>query len=378
MIYNERSVGDKKIIWFEGSNRYSLVEMPAYEVVARLAKEEKTDNISSWVARNYGIPKSEAKRFVEEIRGLVGQQLLPSVPDTVVFPDDLAVHINPDRKISKCYQLNDAYFSVWYESDQLEFLVHPKFAHLEVSREQFSGHLFEVFSLNGRFVLKVNGSVAGQWLPEDAHFMTGRFTMELLNLMYHRTDKDWIGAFHASAISQDNRCILFLGDSGNGKSTTCSILMASGFGLVADDFVPVDAETLSAFYFPAAVSVKKAALDHLIPIYPQLESAAEFYYPGMDKTVRYLAPEPRPENTSFGYSCIALVFVKYVPNSGIILEDLPKDVAFQHLIPDSWISPVTENSSKFLDWFLALPSYRLTYSDNEKMVEAIRQLFRLT
>ncbi|MDD4645572.1 MAG: hypothetical protein PHY99_06250 [Bacteroidales bacterium] len=35
--------------------------------------------------------------------------------------------------------------------------------------------------------------------------------------------------------------------------------------------------------------------------------------------------------------------------SGLILEEIPKDVAFQHLVPDSWISPLPENASKFMD-----------------------------
>jgi len=44
-------------------------------------------------------------------------------------------------------------------------------------------------------------------------------------------------------------------------------------------------------------------------------------------------------------------------------------------VPDSWISPLGENAAHFLDWFLALPCYQLTYSDNEQMVKTIDQFF---
>jgi hypothetical protein len=59
-----------------------------------------------------------------------------------------------------------------------------------------------------------------------------------------------------------------------------------------------------------------------------------------------------------------------------MLEKLPRDVAFQQLVPDSWISPIPENASLFLDWFLELPCYQLTYSDNVNMVETIEKLFQ--
>jgi len=219
-------------------------------------------------------------------------------------------------------------------------------------------------------------TIIGQWLPEEAHYLTGRFSMELLNRMYGKAEPDWMAVFHASAISLGTRCILFPGDSGSGKSTIAAILISCGFDLLADDFVPVDADTREVCYFPGAVSVKKNALDQLMPLYPQLDSAAEFYYAGMDKTVRYLAPPDPSENSALSYPCKALVFVKYQQDSGMILKRMPRDNAFQHLVPDSWISPLPDNATRFLDWFLEMPCYQLTYSDNAKMVIAIEELFQ--
>lgn len=47
--------------------------------------------------------------------------------------------------------------------------------------------------------------------------------------------------------------MLFLGDSGNGKSTSLSLLQANGFTCLADDFVPVDANTKKVYSFPAVI-----------------------------------------------------------------------------------------------------------------------------
>ncbi|MCX6224290.1 MAG: hypothetical protein NTV01_05995 [Bacteroidia bacterium] len=407
MNYLERSVENKKIIWFGASNRYSLLEIPAYEVITRMNEGWEPDKTARWFAGLYHLPRSESKRFVSEIQQLLEQQSGPGDQDPGAFSDLVPDGLPAGFNSLKYYQLNDCIYSVEYEDDAMEYLIHPKFAHLEIHTGESADHFFQVFHYQERLVLRVNGSLIGQWLPEDAHFLTGKFSMEMLNRMYGKTEPRWMGVFHASAISLGTQSIMFLGDSGSGKSTITAILMASGFDLLADDFVPVDAVSGGVFYFPAAVSVKKTALDQLIPLYPQLESAAEFYYPGMDKTVRYLAPESVAGKEDGGYTCKALIFVKYEAGSlikgkgprfrgddregpslaskgprlrgddreGVVMERMPKDVAFQQLVPDSWISPLPENAERFLDWFLEMPCYRLTYSDNETMVKVVSELF---
>ncbi|MDB9922515.1 hypothetical protein OAC95_03240 [Polaribacter sp.] len=64
--------------------------------------------------------------------------------------------------------------------------------------------------------------------------------MELIQAVHQNKEEDWIGVFHASAVGNSKKTVLFLGDSGNGKSTSLAILQANGFTCIADDFVPVD------------------------------------------------------------------------------------------------------------------------------------------
>jgi hypothetical protein len=376
MEYIDRSIENKKVIWFKLNNQYLLLEIPAYEVVVKLLNGDDPDDIALWCAGKYELPDEESTRFVTEIRQLVEQQTVVQTPALKTFPP-IPDELVPLQFYSvKHYLVNNCAFSAEYETDWIEHLIHPKFAHLEVNSSIDFDYYFQVFQVNDRFALRVNGAIIGQWLPEDAHFLAGKFSMEMVNRMGGRKhENEWMAVFHASAVQRDNHCVLFLGDSGNGKSTTCAILMSSGFDLVADDFVPVDAVSRKVFCFPAAVSVKKNAIDNLLSRYPQLESADEFYYPGMDKTVRYLAPSLPSGNQPISYPCEALIFVKYQQDSGLLMERMPADVAFQHLVPDSWISPLPENASLFLDWFLQMPCYRLTYSDNEAMVSAISALF---
>jgi len=58
------------------------------------------------------------------------------------------------------------------------------------------------------------------------------------------------------------------------------------------------------------------------------------------------------------------------------IKPISKIDAFQQLIPDSWISPIEKNATVFLEWFLELPSYQLTYSNNSKMIETVSKIFK--
>lgn len=48
---------------------------------------------------------------------------------------------------------------------------------------------------------------------------------------------------HASAVNVDGRAVAFVGDSGQGKSTTAASFYAEGYTVLTDDVTPVDPET---------------------------------------------------------------------------------------------------------------------------------------
>lgn len=368
-----KPLGDKQIIWFQEANRYLLVEPHAFKIIEMLSSDGKPDEIALWCSKNYGLPFAEGARFVGEIKQVLDHLGIAEEKNILDFSIEAAGLPAPVFS-ERYYGVNGLAYRVEYGTERMEALMHPRFAHLEAAPATVSDHHFQLLEHDGSLVLAVDGKIAGMWHPDDVVLLAGRFFIELLNRMYHRSENDWMAVFHASAISDGNRCILFPGDSGSGKSTLSAILMAHGFQLCSDDFVPVDSRLNHVFSFPSALSVKNNAMDLLAPIFPQLDQANEFYFPGIDKSVRYLAPASPPDHQHSSFPCTALVFVNYQPDSGLILEPMPKDIAFQHLVPDSWISPLPENAERFLDWFLEMPCYQLTYSDNEAMVEAVRQL----
>ena len=142
---------------------------------------------------------------------------------------------------------------------------------------------------------------------------------------------------------------------------------------MADDFVPID-KNKNIYTYPAAISVKKNSVATLIPFYPQLKNTSEFHLKKRNTTVKYLAPQKI--DYSQKTKCKALIFIKYNPKIELEINTKPQIEAFQQLVPDSWISPIEENVDIFLDWFLELPCYQLTYSNNKKMIDTVSKIFQ--
>jgi hypothetical protein len=263
---------------------------------------------------------------------------------------------------------------VSYLSETELSLVHPKFSHLVTNETLAFDNKFDVF-INTNFIfLYVNNKYIDAWNHKDVHYFQGKFSMQLIQKIHQKEEDDWLGVFHASAISNGKKAMLFLGDSGNGKSTSLALLQANGFTCLADDFVPVDTKRQEVYSFPAAISIKQNSLKTLMPIYPELETSIEYNFTRLNKVVRYL----KPNNTDFftHLPCNDMIFIKYEKDAELICKEISKIEAFQQLIPDSWLSPKKENAQVFLDWFEGLNCYQLTYSNNEKMIETVSKLFK--
>ena len=210
----------------------------------------------------------------------------------------------------------------------------------------------------------INGEIIDVWNLDEVHFFQGKFSMKLVENIHQKNENEWLGVFHASAISNGKESMLFLGDSGNGKSTSLALLQANGFTCLADDFVPIDAKKQEVYSFPSAISIKRNSLETLLPIYPELENSAEYHFKKLNKIVRFLPPNNSDYTNHL--PCKALVFIKYKKDSDLIINKISKVDAFQQLVPDSWLSPIKENAEIFLNWFSKLPCYQLTYSNNQK------------
>jgi hypothetical protein len=353
-----KTVEEKTIVWFGTRNEYLILEHATADILKEISKGAAVNEIAETLSKKLSVPLEESINFVLEF------EIANSYKNTK-RPKDF--------EFVKYYKINDIVFKISFLSDKELSFVHPKFAHLVIDEVTDFKNDFEVFIKHNYIFLYVNNIFIGSWSNSNIHYFQGKFSMELIQKIHQKDENDWLGVFHASAISNGEKSMLFLGDSGNGKSTSLALLQANGFTCLADDFVPIDAEKQEVYSFPAAISIKKNSLETLLPIYPELETSAEYNFKKLNKIVRYL----KPNNTNFfaHLPCKDLVFIKYQKDAMLNCKKISKIDAFQQLIPDSWLSPKKENAQKFLDWFSTLNCYQLTYSKNEEMIISVEKIF---
>ena len=266
---------------------------------------------------------------------------------------------------TKYYKFNEITIEVHFTSQILENLIHPKFAHLEITNGKFPDYSFSVAIENHHIKLKVNGKLIGKWTWNQKHFFQGKFSMEFIQNIYSKPEDDWIAVLHGSAVYKNGKCVLLLGESGKGKSTALSLLMAHGFTCIADDFIPISSDQ-KIYTFPSAISVKESSLAILSRFYPFLEDSKVHHFNNSKKIVRYLPPVQSEEFHS--YFCKELIFIEFDPAINFTFKQLSKSEALSRIIPDSWISTICHNVNQFFNWFTEVQCYHMSYSDNEKMI----------
>ncbi len=365
-----KTIEDKKYFWLEETNQYVVLEHEAFTVVEKLIKGVLPKTIATDLETTLSVPFKAALKFVKELEN---QILKSPTPDQDKSINNLSKVIIPSNfEVTTTYQVNNKLIKVSYKSDIEASYIHPKFAHLETetSNKEID---FKIFIAKDKIYLAINNKVSYGWPKEEIHYFQGKFSMEFIQAMYHKEESEWMGVFHASAVSNQQKAVLFLGDSGNGKSTSLALLQKHGFQCMADDFVPVAATNKEVYHFPAAISVKNSSLQTLAPLYPLLTNTKEYHLKRLNKRVRYLPPNYRDTQTNL--PCKDLVFIKYQKEVALSFSKISKQTAFEQLVPDSWLSPKKENATTFLEWFATLNCYQITYSQTNEMVASVTKLF---
>jgi hypothetical protein len=366
-----KKIDSKTIVWFSASNKYIVLEDLTADVIKRLYKGVSHKDIGFILSKKMSLPVDKTIDFILDIER---QLFLPNTQKKHQLINDYR-DFNPSQifDFTKYYSINNLLFKVQFQSEHELSLIHPKFSHLEVKPiENISFH-YKVFTQNKYIFLLINNDFIGSWSQKDVHFFQGKFSMQIVQDMHHKLENEWLGVFHASAVSNGKESMMFLGDSGNGKSTSLALLQANGYSCIADDFVPVAAQNNEVYSFPSAISIKRNSLETLLPYYPELENSAEFHFKKLNKIVRYLPPNNCDYKTH--QPCKALIFIKYKKDVDIVFNKISNINAFENLIPDSWLSPIQKNTEQFLDWFVKLPCYEITYSNNAKMIKTVSKIF---
>lgn len=353
------------IVWLKASNRYILLNSNILELIRNKSSLSLKDFLSH-ITESLNVSSKKAERINEDI-----SELLLEAKE-----EELKIEIKHPESIKSCklinyYSFNNIIIKVCFDSEQTKSLIHQKYRHLVVDHVNSYDVEYSVFNSDHSLFIYKNNQIVGSWDSTQLHEFQGKFSMELICCFYNKTEHDWMGVFHASTISKNNRSIMFTGDSGNGKSTLVSILMANGYNVIADDFSPVLRSDFKTYCFPSAISIKEKSFNLIEQLYPELISSNEYYINRIKGTVKYLPPISKETSAN----CSSVIWVKYAEGTESSLKKVSIQYALKKILPDAWISNKEVNAKAFLKWIEKTAFYELNYSDNNKLIDIINSFF---
>jgi len=362
----QRLFGSYWILWYETSNTYSVVDDSFKHLLYDYLECASLDNFKSKVVSIN--PSLDAGGIAQNIQSYLEQCNVEHGSES-----DLSSAFNPlKRKHSKKYNFKNNVFEVYYDSELVQKTIHPSIAHLETTDTGTATVVYDIYIENNMLCLFKNEALVKTVPKRDYHIIQGKFAMELLSFIHNRVESDWLGTFHGSTIADGKNSILFIGESGKGKSTLCALLTANGFELVADDVSPMLGSDSHIYHNPSAISIKEGAFNVLRPLIPNFNSIPDVLFNKTKGVIKYV---PCKNPAVSNYPCKAIIMVNYSAGSDTKLELISIKEVLETLIPESWLSPNPNHAETFLNWLSAIPVYKLTYSSTENVTQEITNCF---
>lgn len=364
-------LSDKTILWFEPSNKYIVLSKHLWEIVRVYLESLSESGFLEDLEFNLNIDLDKGKAYLNEI----SEFLIAANSEENHKSEEIKSPPIPKFQLEEFYTFGNFSIKINFESEEIKALIHPQWAHAisHIKREDIEE--FHIFKENDFLYLHNNKNYVGRFATSEYHLLQGKFSLQIVNTLYNKMESDWIATFHASTVCNDHEAIMLIGDSGNGKSTLSAILMANGIDVLADDFTPLSAENKEVYRFPSGISVKPGAFEMLTPLFTDFDNFPEFKSTSKNVNVKYIPPIKSIEEGPSHLPCTKIIYVKYDKNATSTIQNIGIEKILETLIPESWISPLAQNSKLFLEWLKDLECYELNYSDNEFAVSNIKKLF---
>ena len=356
---------EDSIVWLKKSNKYLVLNTNTLELIKKKSSLSSKDFLTL-ITESLHVDVSIAKKINKDISELLLEAKELELKQNIKLSDP----IKPCQLINY-YSFNNTIIKVGFDSEETKSLIHQKYRHLAINHVNSYDVEYAIFNSGDTLFIYKNNQIVGSWDSTQLHEFQGKFSMELICSFYNKTEHDWMGVFHASTISRNNRSIMFTGDSGNGKSTLVSILMANGYNVIADDFSPVLRTDFKTYCFPSAISIKEKSFNLIEQLYPDFINYNEYYINELKGNVKYLPPISKETSAN----CSSVIWVKYAEGTESSLKKVSIQDALKKILPDAWISNKEVNAKAFLKWIEKTAFYELNYSDNNKLIDIINSYF---
>jgi hypothetical protein len=365
--------GNIHAVWFKRSGSFLLLEEPAFFVLQLVIEGNETAEIKKACLEKYGNAETDTHTFVDEIIQYIKQLNRKKNDNQVSKKKEAKLEPVPEN-LSFCryYKFGKTVIRIDYQDEWLQHLVHPSFLHLETKVSTLIKYHICCYRTGNLFVVSQDSKIIEAFNTDAVEYYKGSISQLIYSLIYKKPFSGWMCMLHASGVYSGDNAIIFSAAAGSGKSTVSAILKANGLDYISDDFVAATPNG-HVYPFPASMSVKDGAFKVLSKYYPELgEKVLEKASTG--KMVRYLPVNNFSENLLNGIRVAGFIFVSYQSGSGFSIVEVSKKEALQLLLKETWVNPKPAFVKAFFDWVEKTSFYRMTYSDNDKMIIAIKNM----
>ena len=228
--YIKLKIQDSYLVWLKHSGQYLRLEEPAWFVFRKTVKRHKAETIAAECVERYGLTPEESLKYVNDIR--TGIEKANQSSDfgfqATEYPDDLGSNTFESYSVY-CYKFGESLVELSYETRNLEYYLHPLISHLTTVDITNRKAVFELFTYYDKIAFRLNGEIKGLWTYDETHLVKGVIFMNLINVIFEKTDDFWLMTVHASAITNGRKTLLIPAEQGSGKTTMAALLQDKGF-----------------------------------------------------------------------------------------------------------------------------------------------------
>lgn len=367
MAYLAKKIEEAYILWFEASNQWIRMDKQQWFVFSHCIKNSPKEDIVTKLCKRFSLPKDYAINLVENISLSISNLVNPNfaLPDFTEDSNRILSYKVPKSKTRK-YNYNNLFFDITYGSPSLERYIHLPFQHLCVDNSRTESLQIDVFPLDNRYALRVNGDITKCFSADEPGQIKRLLFIELTNYFFCKDENDWLAFIHGSSLLKNNQTLILSSEGGSGKSTMAGLLSLNGFSMLSDDFIPIDQKSRRAYPFPAAISIKNDAIG-------LLQKKGVEFHSKRSKEMAYI--------NSYSYNIKetalpikAIVFIKYQKGADLNFETISALEALPHFLSESWVGNDMKRARRFINWFTKQQFYRLTYGNSSKAITILNEL----
>lgn len=181
---------------------------------------------------------------------------------------------------------------------------------------------------------------------------------------------------HSAVVERNGRAILFPASPGHGKSTLCTALVHSGWRLLSDEFGLVRPADGLLLPLPRLIPLKNESIEVIRQFRPDAVIGPSFLNTRKGTVAHVQPPVDSIRRSQEPARPCWLVFPRWVADSPLVLEPLPKSQAFLMVATNAFNYEVLDDTAYRLvnQMVSTCDSYSLVYSNLDEAVNAFDQL----